>query len=246
MTFRRVNMREKVSVGLMLLVLVYLMVQLSGCTLIGMGLGSAGDHETSPFKTVSAPDIAGVSPGKKVSITLRSGNSVEGTFLRLYSLNWDEYALIYPKDEKLGTGALRLPRLGEKLIVTEASGKTSEWEFNGFDLGERVSLRRPASYPTVPKPLAEIRGLQDARGEFYDLPFIRTSVKNGLVPFLTAFWLYSKKAKVIIPSDQILEIRMEKSKNGWLIGMAIGLALDITFLAFGKHLFGPPATLGSF
>ena len=225
-------MRQKVSVGLMLLVLVYLMVQLSGCTIIGATIGSAIDNQSSPsFKTLSGPDIAGASPGKKVSILLRSGDSVDGTFLRLYPLNRDEYAPLYPKDEKLGTGALRLPRLGEKLIVTEASGKTSEWEFNGFDLRETIFLRRPAGSQTVKMPLEDIKGLQDARGEFYDLPFIRTSAKNGLVPFLTAVWLYREKGKVIIPSDQILGIRMEKSKSGTTIGTVIGMVLDAAVIA---------------
>jgi len=231
-------MKEKTMGGLVFLILVYLMVQLSGCTIIGATIGSAADKQTSSLLTLSGPDIAGASPGKKVSITLRSGDSVDGTFLRLYPLNRDEYAPLYAQDEKLGTGALRLPRLGEKLIATEAGGKTSEWEFNGFDLGEMVSLRRPANYPTIKMPLAAIKGLQDARGEFYDLTFIRTSVKNGLVPFLTAFWVYTEKGKIIVPSDQILGIRTEKNKHGALTGTIIGLVLDVAVIALVSSMKG--------
>lgn len=220
-------MREKVLGGFMLLVLVYLMVQLSGCTLIGMGLGSLLDNVTpKESKTLYGDDIAAASPGKKVTIVLRSGTSLDGTFFKFYQLSRDEYAPLYPQDERLGSGALRLPRLGEKLSVVQPGGKTTDWEFYGFDLGGTIALRRPATYFIVKMSLNDIHGLRDAQGELLNVPFLKTSLNNAQVPFMTAVWLLSEKGKVIIPSDQILEIRMEKGKSGKTIGMVIGMVLD--------------------
>jgi hypothetical protein len=226
-------MKVRASGGLMFFVLVYLIVQLSGCTLIGMGIGSAIDS-SSPGKTNTLPraDMAAPSTGKQVTVVLKSGILVDGTLVKVYQLTREEYAPFYPKDEKLGAGALRLPRLGETLNVVQSGGKTSAWEFCGFDQGGMIALRRPPNYVIVRMLLAGIQDLRDDQGEPLDRPFLMTSVRSAQVPFLTALWLSSGSRKVLISSDQIQEIRViEKSKSGKTTFMVLGAILDAVIIA---------------
>jgi hypothetical protein len=239
MNVRRVAMREKVSVGLMLLVLVYLIVQLSGCTLIGMGVGSVLDNSSGVnFKTVSKADLATLKPGKMVFVAYKSGPVISGTFFKFGSWSRDEYAGLYVALETRGTSGMRFPRLGEKISTVFANGKRTEGEFGGFDIGESILLRRPGSPLLLKTSLTGLLELKDEQGMPLNLTFLRTQAASGQVPFLTTVWVFTNTGKLNIPSEQILEARVETEKNGKSIGLVIGLLLDAAAIISAASIGG--------
>jgi hypothetical protein len=84
-------MRNSVIRVVAILVLAALTLQISGCSAIMFGVGSAVDHSESRMKYVPGQQWSGISPGTKVTVVRTDSTKVMGKLVEFARLSGEEY-----------------------------------------------------------------------------------------------------------------------------------------------------------
>ena len=78
-----------------LFVLAFLLFRLSGCSLIGLGIGALSDANTPDYTTIPGWEEGNIEPGTEIDILLNNGEQVSGTYIGLEHVLEEEYAEQY-------------------------------------------------------------------------------------------------------------------------------------------------------
>jgi hypothetical protein len=213
---------------------------LSGCTLIGYGLGSAID--ASSKRTFApeafAPEDGGSNtfrPGTKLKLALRDGEVVEGVYLGVERLPGDEYARIYGEARERYALQSQLPEPGDSVTLALVTGGVAEGEFIGFEFPHWVFFKRdtqhgvPATQYGV--PVTDVVEMSDGRDRSVSGETLDRLLSSGTVPTMSAlalqvdtgrFWRTDRR---LIPLESI-QSGTHNPNSGLMAGGLLGLALD--------------------
>jgi hypothetical protein len=213
---------------------------LSGCTLIGYGLGSAID---ASGKQTFAPEVFAarsggrntVEPGTKLKLALRDGEVVEGKYLGVEQLPADEYVRVYGAARERYELQSELPEPGDTVTLALVTGRVVAGEFLGFERPHWVFFKREVPYRVAATDVVAMSDRHDrsVSGETLD-----RLVSSGVVPTMSALALEvvvregsrRREEKRLIPLDSILSAT-HKPTTGRTSLMLIGLAFDVAGIA---------------
>ncbi len=206
-----------------ILALLLLSPAVSGCTVVGLGVGAALDAGKGKPLVPQALNTGEVKPGKRITLTLRDDSKVSGTFRGVVAVPPEAYAVSYDRARAdLGNDAT-LPCLGEEVVIVMDSGDTVTGRLLGFD-NERVVLESATGPSDV--RVGTVSRVADGYGHTVTGRALMAYLWSGLLPVRSAVALDVRRGhQELIPLDRILEIK--QPANGKKIGTMVGGALDV-------------------
>jgi hypothetical protein len=207
----------------------------SGCTVIGLGIGLAVDYRDGREHRVSWDSLSSVPRGRRVEVTLISGDTLRGTFTGMGARPEDSYRLAYDSVRALLGGDTALPAIGETLFVTTARGRKLSGLFCALDAGV-LAIHRLKDDSTVCLFVVSVSQIRNRDGRGYDPALIRDLVSSGSLPSARELVLESGGKTRGIPLEHIRQIYApQRWTYHWLLGGVIGLAVDATIAAVAVH-----------
>lgn len=214
---------------------------LSGCSLIGYGIGSAIDASSKQTLAPEAftPEDGGRNsfrPGTKLKLALRDGEVVEGEYIGVERLPADEYALVYAEARERYALQSELPEPGDTVTLALVTGGVAEGEFMGFEFPHWVYFKRetqhgvPATQYGV--PATDVVEMSDGRDRSVSGETLDRLLSSGTVPTMSAlalqvdlgrFWRTERR---LIPLDSI-SFATHKPTTGRTALTVMGLAIDV-------------------
>jgi hypothetical protein len=227
------------------LTIAFLSMLISGCTVIGIVAGASVDHRNARDRRVSWDGTKSVPRGRKVEVTLTSGDTLRGKFTGLRALPPDSYRFAYDSTRVLLAGDSMLPRLGETVFFTPVKGPRIRGLFRGFE-AEALAVYQPDEHSTAYLPLSKAAQLRNLDGQSFDVELLRTLASARSLPSRSEFVVQSGAQTSRIPLQYIHEVHtLPRRTHKWILYGVIGLAADaavaaavISSISFDMN-FGP-------
>ncbi len=203
----------------------------SGCTLIGLGIGAVSDATAAPdFVSVSSWQLDSISLDKGVSVFLNDGRLFHNATVRAirdplpaYQKRFEEFAAAH-------SDAFSGPEPMDSIVVTSVKGRSFPAVLLAYDC-KTIWIKQESlppldiSYPSLQS--IEFKGTTWTRAELQD------AVEITGIPVLSVIAIADKSSGaehcVVSPSD-INFIRYQESSHRWLTGLLIGAAIDAGIL----------------
>lgn len=249
-------MQTKISIVLILLVAASLL-QLNGCTLIGLSIGSGIEYPKDECLLIPGWKVGAITPGDEIHLMLNDGEQVSGKYLGINPVPQERYAEMYAKFRKEKSEELILPELGENITIVMKSGIQAERELVGFyhqylatELQEEkdsvlalasymMSVRRLQEKTTGPVRLTKVDRVISSRGDIVEGESLQKLAKSGEIPFLFAVTIEGLMGATQVPMNEIYRIQVPKKGSYWLAGLAVGLTMDVLVVVYFLATFDP-------
>ncbi len=235
---------------------VLLLFQLSGCALIGYGVGAIAD--SSPKRrsvtSIDTPLLL-LKPGTNVKLYLKTGRHEKGKCMGLLLVPRKEYAETYAKVRDQIKDDVVLPALGERINVVKKrwtlekpeTSRTEEVEFIGFDYGGISVREADRSQPTI-MPLASLQSIRDQKGNILNMDFMERLMSEQKVPFLSLATIQlrteTEEVRIDLADIDLIEVTGRRNKAGFFFaGLAMDVFVALVFPFSSPYLwilFGPP------
>jgi hypothetical protein len=213
-----------------------LSLEISGCSLIGYGIGSAIDAgRVGRTRPGDRSLILKLEPGSKLMIRRADGSTVAGTYHGLLETPDSDYAKGYAAWRDTATLAFRPPQIGEPIrIVRKESnsmaGKTVRATFLGF--GPKRVHYRPRGKKTYSLPFARIGRIVDSSGNSIS----RTDLEQASerLPVQMIAMVQSRNGgerQLDLLDDRIVEFRFAVKRHTFrTTGLVVGALADATLI----------------
>lgn len=205
----------------------------TGCSVIGLGIGTAIDSNGEDERSVPGWEILTVDPGTIVTIFLRSGNVVRGSFRGIVQVPWSEYVIKYKNAQETQNKNGALPDLGTKISVTLRSGEKFMGKFTGFDFDQEPSIATEGVWYGTNK-VRFFETMLDSLENEIDVFFLRALLSDGKIPYRQAISIETG-IKTRVPFEDVSVVHVPAKKNAALTGFLIGAALDVVVLAIAAN-----------
>jgi hypothetical protein len=96
---------------LLLLTVALLCWLLSGCTVIGLGIGAAVDHHVDRPRYTTSENAQNIPPGSAVRVTLTSGDTLRGKFIGLRTLSAEQQFMMQSNRQTVGIPLENIQRI---------------------------------------------------------------------------------------------------------------------------------------
>jgi hypothetical protein len=222
-------MNSKLLHPIVIVSLLLALFVLSGCTVIGLAVGSSADRAARRKATGSAARAASLTPGWRVTLTDINGREMTGVYRGLRQRPASEYVPLY-EQARAGLLEATSPRIGDTLAVALKTGKTVEASLAGFGL-QHLWLKSPARDSLTRVASSDIAEVTDSRGVAFDTPSLSSLMACDGVPSIMTLQLRRDSENIDIPGNLISQVRVHVKPHYWLIGGCIGLALDAVLVA---------------
>lgn len=215
-------------VGIVLLSLV-LAVQVSGCTLIGFGVGLEADRKASVRQRYRAGDLARLESGSSLEVLLEDSSRVAGRYLGATLQEASAYRARYEAWRSGSGHEAKFPEWDER-VELDPGGKG---EFRGFVIeGVLIRTGRRGVVPVVSSGM-----LHRASGGALDLLDVRDLVLAGDLPIATLLRIETDEGERQVPADRIVQVDGTGPKNAAIRGLLVGMAFDglVIYIATRDH-----------
>lgn len=207
-------------------------VQLTGCSLIGAGIGYLVDKDKPTVKELPPGGAFTIESGTRITLQVKDSTSRAGTFQRATREEEAEYVgryLAWHANVAHGDA----PGISDTVEIRSASG-TTHGTFTGF--GYRSAEVRVADRPVpVSVSFDKIISFADARGDSFSSVRLGNLAATGLLPSRTALVLAVGKSEVATPMDSIATISVPTERHGAMTGFVIGLTVDVSLVIIAAH-----------
>jgi hypothetical protein len=220
----------------------------SGCSLIGYKIGSAIDKSKPDTETIEGWDCGNIKEGTKVTVNLRDGKYLEGVFDDLRESPADEYTGRYEEFRTAFANDLSLPGIGDTLRIIYWKSDQGQHEFDGFGYRYKSPTQRGeddtstlcqylSATSTKQNDMKEFRlryidEISTNHGDTVDAKKIKTLASEGKIPLKNIMVindLYGNRESVNV--ENIRSIEVPGRKRGRRTGLAIGVVLDVAYVA---------------
>ena len=223
-------MKTRNLFGLALILAIVLLFLISGCSLIGAGLGAIVDHSRPDTLFFESWMIKAVNPGSRINIILNGGNLVNGKYIGLEKVTTEEYAESYARSRNQNLKEVVLPELGDSIKVIDTLGRQWVCEFSGFDYHNFMSVREKGQTGPSMAGLNLIGKILDSDGNFIEVDKIRNLMTEGKLPLLSSIVVQSKVGRIPVSMEKVHQIQVTVNKHGVLIGFLIGAVVDLLLI----------------
>jgi hypothetical protein len=198
---------------------------LTGCSLIGLGVGASIDKDNAgKRKPIEPSEVVAVGPGTPVDVFLRDGGQLSGKFMGLVPVPPEQYADSFARSRE-ANGSEHPPLLGSTVTVAVKSGKQKQGELLGFGLKSLVIRETGAEQPTAVE-LSRIVRVSDSAGDDVDGRALQRLVTEGKIPLLSAMAVDTASGRTQIPLDLVARIDVPRKSHGKMTGFLVGAAID--------------------
>jgi len=214
-----------------------LLGSLSGCSLVGLGLGSVIDSNN---RVGPAACLATTRAGRPVSVLLDDGRVVHGVFMGTEELPVDEYAVAYEAWRRSSASHSRMPMLGDSIVCVWTMWDSSGVRSKRFTLGGRfrglgyefIALGIAGEAALLGIPLAEIESVADSAGSRASwVSDVCQGVHRGEFPLLTIFEVQVEDRVERVRLDQVSSVSRTAPRTGKFVGLSLGLLIDGAIIA---------------
>ena len=223
-------MKTRNLFGLALILAIVLLFQISGCSIIGAGLGAIEDGSKPDTLFIQDWKIKGVEPGSKINIVLNDGNLVSGKYIGLEKVTAEEYAESYARSREQNMKEVILPELGDSITVIDTLRRQWVCEFSGFDYHNFMSVREKGQTGPSMAGLNLIGKILDRDGNFIEVDKIRNLMTEGKLPLLSAIVVQGEVGRIQVSMDKVRQIKVRVDKHNALNGFLIGAVVDLLLI----------------
>ncbi len=238
------NTQTKLSLAIVLLVAATVVLQLSGCSLIGFGIGSVIDSAGPDSVLIPGWKVKTIKPGEEIIVILKDGQKIGRAYQGIEPVTKVEYAKRYASFREQKSGELPLPALGDTIIIKMKSGVQGQREFWGFDhqyVSTKLEQEKDttliyASYIVSVKQLGDtttgmvflnrIDKISDTRGNMVDGEALQGLAFEGQIPLLSEIVLKHLVGIRSIAMEEVYQIQVPKRGNAKWTCLGIGAAID--------------------
>ena len=204
----------------------------SGCSFIGLTLGSISDKNNKKELQVSGWEINKIENDQLLTFVLKNGDSIVGRYRQNVILSDEQYKSLYDETYMLLSQNTSLPRIGDtmelKIInpVDKDRISTIRQPFAGFDY--TYVMLKGENNSTKWYPYKNIGSAIIDNNVNIDLHKIQQWVKTGEIT--SRSFIVTDDNTKINPADIQYISFIKKSGNASLTGFLVGLALDVSIL----------------
>lgn len=230
-----------------LLLVVFLLSQLNGCSLVGLGIGSIIDqHNSQKVTPVSKSKLEGVRQGSQFIVTLDNGDTLHGTYCGFERISQLRYSKLYAERRGQKPEGILLPELGESITITNTQDRESKYEFLGFGY-KHIFVTSSGKAKSSKIPLGTVSKLSDSNGNVITGRIIRKLISETTIPIFSAIstiylggrltdnQLSPTKLKetvdaVQVEMDRVSEIQGKLKTNRKLTWLLVGAGIDLALI----------------
>ena len=217
---------------LFLILLLMQGVAMSGCTLIGAGIGAAADHHdrTRHDRTRhDINDIERVKMGVPLNVRMEDGRHISGENAGMRRRAEAEYAAAHRARRRHAMRAV--PELGSEVVLKLTSGERLNGTYSGvgWDGADYyVSLAEQEGSEARTRVLMEmVDGIDDTQGSSYNARYLEQYLRQRTIPLLEGLALVTEAGVEVVPLEQAVAI-VEPSRGKKAIegGLMMGFVID--------------------
>jgi hypothetical protein len=212
--------------------IVTLALATSGCTLIGLGIGSAIDHQNA---NIPGWRLETLKPDTRVDVRLTDGTYVTGRFAGLERDFGEAYRAQYEGARGAAEDGADLPALGP-VTLERADGGSTAAKLVGFDPGTAW-----LSFPDTARPRAMPLGVVArlaSGGRTFKGDRLAALVRAGQIPVASAILVGDLPDRV--PLSRVSQVRRPLGKTAREIGAFVGAVVDTVVLVSLASDGSPP------
>ncbi len=191
----------------------------SGCTLLGLAIGSAADSDRAKVRPRPAWRVASIPSGTPVVLKLVDGRRVAGESQGIRFRGPAEYVPLY---EAARADGIDLPELGPCTLV-DVTSATQTVELLGLD-PLAIVVRTPGGQTGF--EFDRIAALRDAGERAWSGPSLKRLTERRDVPLLSMVLLRGIGEPVPLESIVRVDAPLPPSHQGKLVGAVAGLVVD--------------------
>jgi len=220
--------KEKFGIVLLSLLISTSALFLNGCTLVGNLIGTIADN-SQPILNVTTWEIQTITKGTPVTLYLRQGAYVIGTYNGLSSVGREEYKRAFAENRLTWPSGTTLPGIQDSITVVLKNGTSIACTLDGYN-SHFLSATTVASTSPVPFPYLNMTAIERA-GNIIPVEELRATLSNLHVPLYSFLRLDTKSGERNVALEDIQQIIMQDKKNYTVICTVIGLTIDIIVAA---------------
>lgn len=239
---------------LALLIFAVATLALTGCSLIGLGVGAQIDASKPDQTTLPGWEVVTIKPGTAINVILKDGSWLSGKYSGLDRIPAEQYAAIYFQAREQKLEGILLPALGDSIDIGKSvvglfkdSEKNLEGTFEGFE-HDRILIKLKERTGLSDVPLSLVTKIASDRSHIISGETIKRLIREGKIPVLSAIVVESDAGKTLVAMDNVSQIEIPVKKRvaseGFITGAIIDAAILYTYIYFKRNpIFGSGGAL---
>jgi len=221
--------RLKLTLAALLLASVFTF-HVTGCSLIGYGIGSVIDNSRAThYRTTPSRQFFAISPGTPVVLNLRDSTTVAGRYRGWRDLPDSIYAPHYEAWRQSLPAQAQPPRLTEGVILTDHHHRTYRGAFAGFGLYTvRLALGRRTIEEHAFDDLIELKTEGHRK---FALDSVVAGIESGRLPLRAELTIAAPEGTRHVDASTIATVTAPVPKNAKHVGLAVGILGDMLVVA---------------
>ena len=205
----------------------------SGCTLVGLAVGTAVDARSQkrhPPVKVDGVQVARVAIGTSIAVVWESGERIEGKYAGVESApRSPEYDASYVQAQAR-LSEVPLPTIGQRLVVSMQPGRAVTGVFEGFE-ADSVLVHPDGQSVTRPYRLREATSLSPENRAALPSSRVQQLIAERRLPVLTRLVVGTRR----VPFDRVRTVEFRPRRHsGKRIGAALGLVVDAAVVVWAR------------
>lgn len=202
---------------------------LNGCTLIGLGIGSAADPAIS-HKTLTNGEIGSIGKGDTCRVFLRDNGTVVGAFNSVDRLPKEQYQQRYQNALQQLNSSIYLPSLGDTVGLQLTSSQNLRAAFFGIDR-KQIEFQEIGKIDTGKASCTSVVRITGNSGRYIGGDSLSSMIFKGQIPLLSTMLISNEKGLSQVPLDKISKIDVTVKENKyWKVGLIMGIILDLALV----------------
>ncbi len=223
-------------------VLVALANCISGCSVVGLGVGLAIDGATKDEKAIDKYQCGEIKCNTKTVFHLNNGSTISGLFDGLENKREEEYNSEYIEFTENHKSDIFLPAIGDTLRIVYIDGYRGWHEFLGFDCSPGlsgklmkeskrfscacISTNELGSNVKKEYLLEYLQEIKDNNGHSATGEELGHLILHTSVPLRSRMAIIGDSGFEYVTIEEVASIDIPRSKNAKWIGLGIGLFID--------------------
>ena len=202
-----------------------------GCSIIGISIGKEIDDAIPDKDTLQVNAAINLRPGDEVRISLVDSTVVEGIYKEVGALDSSAYALRYARFLQSVSPDVAFPHLSDTLLLT-TKGDKSQWVylFRGYGIGT-LNIRGLGQSRITSIAFKHLTALENRADVKIDLGMLDSMSNARRLPRDVSIVVKTKLETSRVPLDDIYLVEKTNAKNAKIVGLTIGLVVDIIVVA---------------
>jgi hypothetical protein len=233
---QRESLQNHKNMALSVIIMLIMSMMLTGCSLVGLGVGAAIDARQPKEKPLPANGLDLIKPGTKLIVILDDSTEMRVGFMGIDRLSSLEYNQRYSDHLKKLEGGQTLPLPGEKITVSAVSSDVAgnlvgfDQRFEGSWKVPTIRLNIPGQGNEMVRKLAEVERVGTSRGDTLKSGDLSLLVRQGKIPSMSTIAVQQQSGPEYVPIDGVSVVWLENNSHAKETGFLVGLCIDAAII----------------